>query len=438
MYGAACAGVTRIVTQETWQSVSVDQLQVGQFIRLGHRWFEHPFLLNRFRIASEKEIAIIRDARLTRLYVDPARSDSGAIEAPAAEALDAEASPGDAGATEQLQTRKNALAERVRGQHDMLSRTREQYGAAVQSCRQALELLAAGSDTALAAVGSLTQAMLALAATEERPLTFAAATRPDDGPTLRACRALDAAAIGAAVGRRLGLQAQALSTLTTAALVHAVGLEDLPSMMQEEATIRDPDLLADFQQYPVLGADLLGRCGGFSPDVVRIVRQHRERLDGSGFPEGKRSQSIHPHAHVIGAIREFQVLAERGDSMLPATALVHLFRRLRGAYGPAAVDNVIATLTIYPPGSFLALTDGSIGRVMQVSTRARLRPTVCLFDDTVTPSEAQIIDLADTDALSVERVLDPLQLAVDVREFFGSSWSGIAFARDTRAIEQAA
>jgi len=209
-------------------------------------------------------------------------------------------------------------------------------------------------------------------------------------------------------------------------------------MMQDEAAIRDPELLTDFQQYPVLGADLLERCGGFPPDVMRIVRQHRERLDGTGFPEATKGGRIHPHAPVIGAIREFQVLAERGESTMPATALAQLFRRLRSAYGPVAIDNVIATLTIYPPGSFLALTDGSIGRVMQVSERTRLRPTVCLFDDTVAPAEAQIIDLAETEALSVERVLDPQQLETEVREFFGSGWSGIAFARGTRAAEQAA
>jgi len=428
------------VTQEAWQSVSVDQLQVGQFIRLGHRWFEHPFLLNRFRIESDKEIAIIRDARLTRLFVDLSRSDASvtASATPAVAQTDTDDAPAQAASTDHLQSRKNALAERVRGQHDMLSQTREQYAAAVVNCRQAFDRLAAGRDTAGADLGALAQSIVTLAAPNARSLTFAAAARPEDAPTLRACRALDAAAIAAAVGRRLGLASPVLSTLTTAALLHAVGLEELPSMMQDEAAIRDPELLTDFQQYPVLGADLLERCGGFPPDVVRIVRQHRERLDGTGFPDATPGARIHPHAPVIGAIREFQVLAERGESAMPATALAQLFRRLRSAYGPAAIDNVIATLTIYPPGSFLALTDGSIGRVMQVSERARLRPTVCLFDDTVAPAEAQIIDLAETQALSVERVLDPQQLDTEVREFFGSGWSGIAFARDARAADQAA
>jgi hypothetical protein len=428
------------VTQETWQAVDVDQLRVGQFIRLGHRWLEHPFPLNRFRIASDKQIAIIRDARLSRIFVDPGRSVVDAADVPATPRAEAgtSAEPESGRSAVQLQTRKDVVAERVRGQHQMLSETRDQYASAVMSSRRALDLLAAGDAAAVLAVGELTQTLVAFVAQREYPLTFAAAARPGDGATRRACRALDAAAIAAAVGRRLGLPAQGLARLTSAALVHAVGIEELPSVMQDEASIGDPDVMTDFQQYPVLGVDLLRRCGEFPDDVLQMVRQHRERLDGSGFPEAARGDRIHPHARVIGAIREFQVLAERGESTMPATALAQLFRRLRGAYGPVAVDNVIAALTIYPPGTFLALTDGSIGRVIQVREQARLRPTVCLFDDTVAPSEAQIIDLAETDALSVARVLDPDQLESEVRDFFGGGWSGLSFARGATVAGQAA
>ena len=426
--------------QDAWQSVSVDQLQVGQFVRLGHRWFEHPFLLNRFRIASDKEIAIIRNAQLTQIFVDPVRSAAATNVVPVDPAFDTEdgAISGDIASTVQLQSRKAAFAERVRSQHESLAATRDHYASAVVACRGTFEQLAAGNNGAAAAAGTLVQALVGFATGHGSPLTFASASKPEDAAGLAACRALDAAAIAAAVGRRLGLKPQGLATLTTAALVHAVGIGDLPSTMRDEATIRDPETLLDFRQYPVLGADVLRRCGGFPSEVLQIVRQHRERLDGTGFAEGARGDQIHAYARVIGAIHEFQLFSEREQSTMPATALGHLFRKLRGAYGPVAVDNVIAALTIYPPGTFLTLNDGSIGRVVQVSEQARLRPTVCLFDDTVTPAEAQIIDLADTDALSVARVLDPDQLAGEVREFFGGGWSGITFGHHGVAASQAA
>jgi hypothetical protein len=114
---------------------------------------------------------------------------------------------------------------------------------------------------------------------------------------------------------------------------------------------------------------------------------------------------------------------------MPAAALAHIYRNLRAAYGSDVVDPLVAALTVYPPGSFLELTDGSIGRVIRVSESDRMRPTVCLFDDTVTPAEADIVNLASTRSIRVQRVLDPQALEPDVVEFFGGHrWSGLTLS----------
>lgn len=420
------------MSPETWKPIGVEQLRVGHFIRLGYRWFEHPFLLSRFRITSESEIAIIRDSHLTRLFVDPNRSMPAPVTAALPDTVKVPTVyPGASisSTTEQLQTLKAAHAERVRHQHDQLARTREHYRAAVNDGGDAMSLLSAGSSDAYAAVNTLAKTLVSIAVEHQSPLTFAAIAQPIDAGALRACQSLDAAAIAAAVGRRLALRPHAMSILTMGALLHAVGIEQLPASLQDEGSLTERGALLDFQHYPLLGAEQLRRCGNFPSEVLQVVRQHRERLDGSGFPQGTSGDEIHSFARIIGAIREFQVLSHRDTSSLPAPALAHLYRHLRGAYGPAAIDNVIAALTVYPPGSYLALTDGSIGRVVQVSQQARLRPTVCLFDESVEPGEAQIVDLADTSHVTVARVLDPENLAQEVRDFFGAGWSGVALSR---------
>ena len=85
----------------------------------------------------------------------------------------------------------------------------------------------------------------------------------------------------------------------------------------------------------------------------------------------------------------------REGATLPAAALAHLYRNLRGACGEAAVDHVIAALTVYPPGSFVALADGNVARVVRVSEEARLSPLVCLFDESMPASQSEIVDLAE-------------------------------------------
>jgi hypothetical protein len=56
--------------------VSVDQLQIGMYVYIDLKWFQHPFAFNNFRIKDEEQIATIRGLGLKRVRFDPARSES--------------------------------------------------------------------------------------------------------------------------------------------------------------------------------------------------------------------------------------------------------------------------------------------------------------------------------------------------------------------------
>ncbi|MFT3850155.1 MAG: DUF3391 domain-containing protein [Propionivibrio sp.] len=55
--------------------VTADQLQIGLYVHLDLKWFEHPFAFNNFKIKDQEQIAIIRDLGIKKIRVDPARSD---------------------------------------------------------------------------------------------------------------------------------------------------------------------------------------------------------------------------------------------------------------------------------------------------------------------------------------------------------------------------
>jgi hypothetical protein len=91
------------------------------------------------------------------------------------------------------------------------------------------------------------------------------------------------------------------------------------------------------------------------------------------------------------------------------------------------VDHVIAALTVYPPGTFVALADGNLARVVRVSEQARLAPLVCLFDESMPASQSEIVDLAEPGRAAVERVLAPASLPAGVLDYFGGDWAGLTF-----------
>ena len=52
----------------------IDGLRIGHYIKINHRWFDHPFVRRMFQITAQRELDIIREMQLTRIFVDPERS----------------------------------------------------------------------------------------------------------------------------------------------------------------------------------------------------------------------------------------------------------------------------------------------------------------------------------------------------------------------------
>jgi hypothetical protein len=55
--------------------ISIDQLEVGLYIHLDLKWFEHPFAFSHFKIKNEEQIRTIQGLGLTKVRYDPALSD---------------------------------------------------------------------------------------------------------------------------------------------------------------------------------------------------------------------------------------------------------------------------------------------------------------------------------------------------------------------------
>ncbi len=73
-------------SQQGWEPAQLAQLRVGQYIRIDHRWFDHPFVRRMFRISSEKELQVLREKKPTRVFV---RQEQTAGEAATVEVVDA-------------------------------------------------------------------------------------------------------------------------------------------------------------------------------------------------------------------------------------------------------------------------------------------------------------------------------------------------------------
>lgn len=115
------------------------------------------------------------------------------------------------------------------------------------------------------------------------------------------------AASASALGRALGLDAEAVSALSRGGFLHDVGKVGIP-----DAVLLKPGPLTAveytlMQQHTTIGDRLCGALRSLRA-VRPIVRHHHERLDGSGYPDRLRGDAVPLLAQIMSIADAFDAM----------------------------------------------------------------------------------------------------------------------------------
>lgn len=125
-------------------------------------------------------------------------------------------------------------------------------------------------------------------------------------------------------------------------------LHDLGEMYFDPALLDIPEARQDFAQWrmccvhPVIGAALLGESGVYSPQQAVAVREHHERVDGSGYPVGYRALS--PLGRLLSSAEVLDTLLERERDERPLARIRIAMRMVPGQFPREVVDLVSGRL----------------------------------------------------------------------------------------------
>ncbi len=100
------------------------------------------------------------------------------------------------------------------------------------------------------------------------------------------------------IGRRIGLNREMMSHLTYAGILHDCGKIGIKEDILLARGPLDPDQRKIIERHSVLGAELAGKVDHLKTAGL-FIRQHHERWDGKGYPDGLAGESIHLCARII-------------------------------------------------------------------------------------------------------------------------------------------
>ena len=216
--------------------------------------------------------------------------------------------------------------------------------------------------------------------------------------------ALNTCILAVSLGRSLGLPQRQLHDLGTAALLHDIGKSALPEELvrkEGELTTEERELL---ERHPVLGANLLRKLSGVGNVSARVAFEHHIGFDGRGYPRRATHTRLHLASHIVAIANTYDNLRGRQGRVEEVTcerALRIMAKEVGGTFEPTLLKRFVNHLGLYPKGTLVLLSDGTIGLVKEVRNGHPLTPRVLVIQNKererlATPHEIDLWESAQT------------------------------------------
>src|SRR3954471_22146475 len=114
-----------------------------------------------------------------------------------------------------------------------------------------------------------------------------------------------------ATASRLGFTGAGLDGIRLGGELHDIGKIGTREAVLHKAGSLTPEEFRLISEHPALGERMLSPLAHESPDVLRIVRSHHERLDGRGSPDGLRGQKLPSEAGIAAVADSFNAITTR-------------------------------------------------------------------------------------------------------------------------------
>ncbi|MCA8985983.1 MAG: hypothetical protein KDA76_20020, partial [Planctomycetaceae bacterium] len=152
-------------------------------------------------------------------------------------------------------------------------------------------------------------------------------------------------------------------------MVSRVGITPGIRQLMEVARELTPAERLELKKYPAMTWHTLERITDMSNIARQVAWQINERWNGSGYPRGRVGKQIHPLARLAAVSDVFIALTSDRPYRKALSAYGAVMEVVssakQGLFEPAAVRALLRTTCLFPIGSYVELTDGSLARVIR-------------------------------------------------------------------------
>lgn len=278
----------------------------------------------------------------------------------------------------------------------------EMYQSAVAIMYDVFQSISAGKMVDVRKVGTVIDSIVEQLHAKDKMLVQLAKINDADSYSVSHC--VNVCIYSLFIGTKIGLKPHELKTLGLGALLHDIGKLRIPDKILSKVGKLTDQEFSIIKNHSRIGYRSLNSSETME-DVRVIVRDHHEKCDGSGYPNGITADKITFLTKIVTVADIYDaVTADRAyrAKMLPHEGMEILMAN----YSAGKIDGrVVETFTreviCYPVGCVVRLSTGELGRVVDTSGIS-WRPKVAV----VKGKTVSFIDLAVQTTIFIEEIVN--------------------------------
>lgn len=402
-------------------TIDVNQLRVGLYIHLDLGWMDHPFTLSNFKLNDEDQIQKIKKIGLKTLRYDPKRSDCAPlpevkpkltlVQSKAEELVEAEAVV--ASIPEEVAPVVDMKQLRYKQLHHAIDESEKKFVIASDTVKNIQRNIQISPKACLEQATLLVNGIVNSALSEGDIAIHALNGNRSSDANYQ--HALNVTVIAMILAKSIQMSKEDAQLLGLSTILHDIGkakISDKILLKKEKLTHAE---LVHYQQHSELGAQMIKDLG-LPSRMARIVMQHHEFADGTGYPAGLKTEQTDPLARIIVLANNYDKLCNPvniAEAKTPYESLAYMFAHQRSKFDEHLLKRLIKSLGVYPPGSIVKLSNEQYATVISVNPNHPLKPYVKLLQK-AEDTDGQIVDLRDEKNLNITACLKPAQIPSEV------------------------
>lgn len=208
------------------------------------------------------------------------------------------------------------------------------------------------------------------------------------------------------LGSYLKLQPHKLIELGVAALLHEIGMVRLPPQLYMTERQLTPQEKKNIFTHPVHGYNIL-REFSFPLAVCLASLEHHERVNGQGYPRKLSGDKISPYSKIIAVACSYDAIVSSRPYKAAKdgySGMVDMLKNEGKQYDETVIRALVYSLSIFPIGSFVLLSDGRTAQVVETNQADPRFPIVTVLGDKAPEGKSAFVHTS-ADGLAVKRIL---------------------------------